>query len=204
MKLTRKYLTELGIEAEKVDLIIEAHTETFDEIKKERDALKEEAAKLPKLEEELQKTKDENTALRDNEDWKAKYEKEHEDFEGYKTEQQNKATRQAQETAFTDALKAAGVSEKMVAMIIDTKKADAAISAIAFDKDGKAKGIEELKKQISEDYADYIGTASTHGANTINPPANSGSGKTKEEILAIKDSTERQKAIQENHELFGF
>ena len=28
--------------------------------------------------------------------------------------------------------------------------------------------------------------------------------KTKEEIFAIKDTDERQKAIAENHELFGF
>lgn len=203
MKLTRKYLTELGIENDKADLIIEAHTETFDEIKKERDALKEDAAKIPALEEDLKKANDEIAGLKDNVEWKTKFEKEHEDFETYKTEQANKAVRHSQEKAFLDVLKDAGVSEKMLNMILDTKKADSMIAGIQFDEDGKAVGLDEIKKQVQTDYSDYIGKTVTHGANTVTPPANGG-GKTKEEILAIKDSIERQKAIQENHELFGF
>ena len=36
------------------------------------------------------------------------------------------------------------------------------------------------------------------------PPQTGKVTKTKEEIYAIKDTAQRQKAIAENHELFGF
>ena len=43
------------------------------------------------------------------------------------------------------------------------------------------------------------------GANLGNPPANGGSVyKTKAEIMAIKDTAQRQAEIAKNHELFGF
>ena len=47
MALTRKFLKALGIEDEKVDEIISAHTETVDALKAERDGYKADAEKLP-------------------------------------------------------------------------------------------------------------------------------------------------------------
>ena len=41
MALTRKYLSALGLEADKIDQIIEAHTESLEGIKSERDKYKE-------------------------------------------------------------------------------------------------------------------------------------------------------------------
>ena len=43
MALTRKMLKAMGIEDEKIDQIIEAHTETVDALKVERDQYKEDA-----------------------------------------------------------------------------------------------------------------------------------------------------------------
>ena len=89
-------------------------------------------------------------------------------------------------------------------MIVDTKKADEIIDGIVI-KDGKVEKADELKKLIDTDYADYISKSNTEGTHTTTPPSNGGAGKlTKEEILAIKDTSARQKAINENHDLFGF
>ena len=46
MALTRKFLTALGIEADKVDEIINAHAETVDALKAERDTYKDKAEKF--------------------------------------------------------------------------------------------------------------------------------------------------------------
>ena len=43
MALTRKFLSALGIEEDKVDEIIKAHTETVDALKEQRDELKADA-----------------------------------------------------------------------------------------------------------------------------------------------------------------
>jgi hypothetical protein len=49
MALTRKFLAAMGIEAEKVDEIIAAHTETVNALKEERDTAKAQAAKVDDL-----------------------------------------------------------------------------------------------------------------------------------------------------------
>ena len=53
MALTRKFLSALGIEEEKAEQIIAAHTETVDGLKAERDKYKEDAEKLPATQNEL-------------------------------------------------------------------------------------------------------------------------------------------------------
>ena len=57
MALTRKMLKAMGIEDEKIDQIIEAHTETVDALKEERDTYKEDASKLTAVQKELETAK---------------------------------------------------------------------------------------------------------------------------------------------------
>ena len=49
MALTRKFLLALGIEDSKIESIIDAHSETVDALKKERDDYKAQAEKLPEV-----------------------------------------------------------------------------------------------------------------------------------------------------------
>ena len=53
MSLTRKMLKAMGIEEEKIDQIIEAHSETVDSLKADRDSYKEDAEKLKDVQKEL-------------------------------------------------------------------------------------------------------------------------------------------------------
>ena len=54
MALTRKFLRALGIEDDKVEEIINAHLETVNPLKDERDNLKEQAEKAAELQKQVE------------------------------------------------------------------------------------------------------------------------------------------------------
>lgn len=193
MALTRRMLKAMGIEDEKIDQIIDAHTETVDALKEERDTYKADAEKLTAVQKELDGLK------RDGGDWQAKYEKEHTDFEAYRDAQVAKETKAAKETAYRKLLKDAGVSEKRIDAIVRISDID----SIELTKEGAIKDADKRTEAVKTEFADFIVTTHETGAAVSTPPAGGGKqARTKEEIMAIKDSAERQKAIAENITLF--
>lgn len=173
MALTRKFLAAMGIEAEKIDEIIDAHTETVNALKKERDDAKAEATsfkadaeKLPDIQKELDDLKAANA---DN-PYKEKYEKEHSDFEKYKADVTAKETKQKKESAYKAILKDAGISEKRIDSIIKVS----AIDEVELDDEGKIKDADKLKETLKTEWADFIVKEGTQGANTKTPPAGNG------------------------------
>lgn len=200
MALTRKFLTAMGIEEDKVDEIITAHSETVNALKEQRDGYKADAEKLPDVQKELDEVK--AAAEKNGKDaYKVKYEALKEDFEQYKKEQKEKEVHAKKADAYRAILQEVGISEKRINSVLKVSDVD----AIELDDEGKVKEADELKKAIGEEWADFIVKTETKGANTATPPAGSGKVyKTKDEIMAIKDAKERQTAIAENHELFGF
>ena len=202
MALTRKFLTALGIEADKVDEIIEAHVATVDAVKAERDAFKADAEKLPKVTQERDELKKALAEADSGEEYKKQFDKLKGEFEAYKKDIEGKAVKQSKTNAYTELLKAAGVSEKRIGTIL--KVSDQAVEALELDKDGKIKDADKLSESIKSEWSDFIVKEGTEGADTKKPPKNEGgSGMSKEDIMNIKDTGERQKAIAENHELFG-
>lgn len=204
MSLTRKALVAMGIEAEKIDQIIEMHTEVVDAIKNERDTAKDEAKKYKADSDELAQVKQELDDLKAKETqpdkYKDKYDALKQEYDDYKGEITAKETKAAKSKAYRDMLKEIGVSEKR----LDSVMRVADIDSIELE-DGAIKGVEDLKENAKSEWADFIVSEGTVGAKTPTPPSNTGGGaKTKDEIMAIKDYGERQKAIAENHQLFGF
>jgi uncharacterized protein YlxW (UPF0749 family) len=197
MALTRKFLSALGIEADKVDEIIEAHTETVNGLKADRDKYKEDAEKLPSIQKEL----DELKKAKEGEDpYQKKFEDLQKEFDDYKADIEAKNTTAKKEKALKDILKEIGVSDKVIENVI--KVSDT--SKIEFDDKGEVKGKEDLKKSLSSEWSGFIATKKNEGANSANPPANNGnSTMTKEQIRAISDPVARQKAMLENPTLFG-
>lgn len=205
-------LKAMGIEDEKIDQIIEAHTETTDALKADRDKYKDEAEKLPNVEQQLhdanQKLEDANKQIEelqkdieDGNSYKDKYEAEHNAFEEYKKGVDADKLNAKKMEAYKSLLKKAEVSDKRFDAILKVTQMD----DIELDDKGDIKNSDKLVDKIKEDWSEFIVTKSVQGANTENPPSNTGGGKmTKEEIMKIKDSNERQKAISENHELFGY
>ncbi len=183
MALTRKLLTALGIDANVIDQIIEAHTETVDALKKERDTYKAQAEQLPAVEKERD---DYKAASEDNGvTYKAKYEKEHSDFEAYKQTVTAKESREKKERAYRALLKETGVSEKRLDAIL--KVTD--LGKVELDDEGAIKGADELKKSVQTEWSDFIVTESTQGANTANPPKGKGEsdgGKSRAAEIAAK------------------
>lgn len=202
MALTRKFLTAMGIEADKIDEIINAHIETVDALKEERDGYKAQAEKYDAVVKERDELKKALADTDDGAEYKGKYEKLEKEFNEYKTSREKADAKRSKTAAYQALLKETGVSEKRIGTIL--KVSDAAVDAIELDKDGKIKDAEKLAETIKTEWADFIVTSGEKGADTKTPPKNEG-GKTmtKEEIMNIKDAGERQKAIAENHELFG-
>ena len=212
MSLTRKFLSALGLEADKIDQIIEAHTDSLEGIKAERDKYKEqidngkndvdakakELADTRKELEDLKKQVEADAKEREGKD----YDKLKKEFDDYKAEQEAKATRAAKESALKELLTDMKMSDKGSKQVLKWM----GVADIELDENGKIKDAANLRKSIKEDWGDYIQSEGAKGADTSNPHENNGGKKysTKEEIMNIKDRNERQQAISENHELFGY
>ena len=202
MAFTRKFLSAMGIEADKVDEIINAHIEVVDGLKEERDNFKKDAEKLADVEKKLAKAEEKIAKNGDGETVsKEDYDKLKKEYDDYKADITAKTTRTEKENAFRELLKSAGVSEKRLNAIIKVSDID----GLELDKDGKIKNADKHTETIKTEWAEFIETTTTRGANTANPPANSGkgTGKTKEEILAIKDGAIRRQEMLNNPHLFG-
>ena len=199
MALTRKMLKGLGIEDDKIDTIIEAHTETVDALKKERDGYKESADQLEAVTKERDK-------LKAGGDFKEKYEKEHKDFEDYKKGITAKETRAAKEKAVRAYLESKSITGGN--LDIAMRGLSAEIDAAELDGE-KIKDTKALDELIGGTFKGLVVTSTVTGTQTANPPANGGGGKlTKADIFKrdekgryVMSTAERQKALAENPEL---
>ena len=132
---------------------------------------------------------------------KAEYDKLKGEFDQYKNDVQAKETKAAKEAAYRAILKDANLSEKGIEKAIKYAEWD----KIELGEDGKLKGANDHIKAVREEWAEYVTTTTTTGAKTSTPPANNGgkTGKTKEEIMAIRDPAVRQAEIAKNPEALG-
>ena len=199
MALTRKMLKAMSIEDEKIDQIIEAHTETVEALKEERDSYKADAEKLPSVKKELDKLKDDAAKDGDKNPYKVKYEAIKEEFEAYKHDVSKKETKVKKEDAVKAILQEIGVADKRINAVI--KVTD--LESIELDENGKIKDADSLKSSLKEEWGDFIVSKKEAGAPTPTPPANTGGKLTKEQIMAEKDTAKRQQLMLENKELFG-
>ena len=134
------------------------------------------------------------------EKWKTKYDALKDDFEAYKKDVSAKESKATKENAYKKLLKEAGVSEKRIDAVLRVSDVD----SLEMEDDGSFKDSDKILESIKEEWSDFITTTETRGAKTATPPKSTNVKMTKEEIMKIEDDGERQKAIAENHELFGF
>jgi len=191
MALSRKFLTALGIEADKVDEIINAHSETVEALKAERDSFKADAEKYTQAQADLDEANAKLKEYAKDDSFKVKYEALKEDYDKYKAGIEKEKTNATKATAYKALLKSIGISEKRIDAVARLQSLD----EITLDKDGNIEGAEELKKSLKEDWADFIVKEGKEGAGTATPPDDGGNKvMSKEDIMKIKDDTERQKA----------
>ena len=165
----------------------------------EKSRYKAKLEEIDALTEEKQTAQDSATTA---EKWKTKYQALKDDFDTYKTEQIKKETHAAKEKAYRDLLKQAGVSEKRLESVLRVSDVD----GVELDDKGGVKDADKLAESIKNEWADFIVTTETRGANTANPPANNPIGSmTKADIYKKDDhgryvmsASERQKALMDN------
>lgn len=201
MAITRKLLKGMGLTEEQQDTIIEAHTDTVNGLKADVDRYKADAEKLPAVQKELDDIKGKG-----DDGYKSKYESEHKAFEDYKKAVDAEKANTAKEKALGALLRKIGVSDKRVQSVAKLAKADGLLDKLELDEDGTVKDAAKLEKSLKNGYGEYITTTSTQGANTPNPPANSGGAKLSMADIYKKDEKghyvldyeSRLKAIEEN------
>lgn len=184
---------------EKTARLVGLHMETVDALNDQITALNSDSSRLK----EAQKKLSELEAKQDADSkWEDKYKAEHAEFTAYKKAQESAAAKEAKTKAYKDILKDAGITDSLIGLVTAASGDD--IDAIELDEKGSAKDADKIKATVRDKYAAYVSKENTNGTKTETPPENSGKKLTKEEIYKIKDSNARQKAIAENHELFGF
>ena len=193
MAFTRNFLKSTGLSDDQITAVIEEHTAVTDALKKERDGYKEQAEKAADLQKQLDD-------LANGEDFKKKFEDEHRAFEDFKKQTASEAEAAKVRSAYRKLLAGEGISEKRLDAIL--KVTD--FSGMKLDKDENLEKADELKKAINSEWGEFKTTVTERGATVEKPPQTGKSKMSKEEIYAIKDTAQRQKAIAENHELFGF
>lgn len=192
MALTRKMLKAMGIEDEKIDQIVEAHTETVEALKNERDELKQKAGEFERVQKELDDFK---KASQSGEEWKEKFEKLSAEVEAGKKHS-------AVTEAYKKLLKDNGVDVRRIDTVLRADNAD--IIKLELDKDGGIVGADKLSEKIKAEWADFIPKNVEIKTTPSTPPEQVKTKMSKAEIMAIKDTSERQKAIAENPEAFGY
>lgn len=119
----------------------------------------------------------------------------------YKAQQTQKDTHAAKEAKFRELLKSAGVLDKYADRVVRLSGED--IDKLELDEKGEVKDAKKHADSLKADWSDFVGTTTTTGAKVDTPPTNTGSKMTKEQIINIKDASERQAAIAANPEAFG-
>lgn len=197
--LSRKFLASKGLDADVIDEIIQAHVETVNSLKDKLDEAEKYKAKADKYDEAETELQNLQAEIAKNSD--KDYDALKKEFEDFKAEVANKETRTAKETAYKDVLKDAGIPEKHFAKILKYSDVD----GVELDENGKIKGASDLLKSIKDEWSDHIEVQAKQGTSTPKPPSGAGGGNkmTKEEIMAIKNASERQKAIMEHADLFN-
>lgn len=189
--LSRKYLEGMGLTEGQVTAIIEQHTMVTGRMQEEIDAHEEDAQKIKDLESKLK-------AYEGGKDWKAEHDKLKGEFDTYKQQVADKAADDAKLREVRRLGKEAGLSDagiEKAAKYTDRK-------GMELGEDGKAKDAAAIVKALREEWPEYIVKTARKGVQPATPPGDGKVSRTREEIMAIKDTAERQQAIAENMELF--
>lgn len=200
MALTRKFLSALAIDEEKIDEIITAHTETVNGLKDKIADAEEKAKTAGELQTKLDEALKQLEASEKDDGYKEKYESLEKEFTEYKDKVDATELARQKDIAYRELLKKAGVSEKRHDTIMKVTNLD------DIELDGEAvKDADKVVETIKTEWSDFVVTEKQKGAKTDNPPANNGSGATmtREQIRSIKDPAERQQKMIENATLFG-
>lgn len=178
--LTRKFLRALGVEEEKIDEIVNAHQDTLEEIKLERDSLKDSASKLAEAQAEVTRLSGELEKAQKNSGDAAKVQA---DFDAYKQQVEAERLNQQTDGALYDLAKKAGIQrESFLKLAVKN-----------FDRETIKRGdgnaianADELVEAFKAEFPDFLAAEpEPRPAPTITPPPGPAKPYTKEQIEAM-------------------
>lgn len=199
MSITRKMLKGMGLTEDQQDTILEAHTETVDEIKAERNRYKSAAENLPNIQRQLEEAQEVlKTAQQDG--WKEKHDKVKRELDDYRAQIEGEKAHAAKEKAVKAYLESKNIIDGN--LTIAMRGLGAEIDAAELDGE-KLKDTKAFDDLIAGDLKGLVTTTKEKGAPPpANPPKNIGGSMTKDEIFKISDRAERRAAIAANMNLF--
>lgn len=188
----------MGVDDKVIEQIIEAHGETVDGLKQERDGYKAQAAQAEEQAKQLQAELDKAQAdTSGNKDYKELYEHEKSAFSDYKSKVEADKAKAQKETLYRELLRMSGIDPKRHDAILRVTD----LEGLEIDDKGALTDADKLSDTIKTEWSDFIVSTATKGATPDTPPMSSNK-RSKAEIMGIKDATERQQAIAENIDLF--
>lgn len=180
MALTRKFLSALGVEADKIDEIISAHTETVDALKNELAAAKTDAAKMSDVQKELDDLKADLTTKYVT---KEEHDKTVTEYSDYKKGIAAKEAQAAKEKAVRAYYEAKGIKggNLTIAMRGSMKE----IEAVELNDKGEIKDTKTLDALVGEN-GEFAALVGETGARVSTGGDLSGSGKPQQQSRAAQ------------------
>ena len=145
--------------------VVDPLLDDLESAKRDATKYKAEADKVPGLQKDLDEAKK-------GEDWKDKYEKEHQSFEDYKT----KIARDAETAKVQAAYKKLLIEERISEKTLDAVMAATDYSGMKLKDDGTLDGVEDLKKAIDTKWGSFKVSQRQRGEQVGNPPAGAPGG----------------------------
>lgn len=161
MALTRKLLKSFGLDEAVIDSIIEAHTESTDALKKQRDDALAEAAKVDELTKDLAEANTKLAAAGDA----AKVQKDFDDYKaGIEAEKKGVKTRDALRALLKDTV---GIKRDSA---LDLIMAAEKLESYELDENGSLKNAETIAESMKQKHAEWISEVHEQGVPPIAPP----------------------------------
>lgn len=196
MALTRELLNALGIEKEKHQAIIDAHTETVEGLKAQAEKYKADAEKLPEVQRQLKEALD---AVKKNGD-AAEIQA---DFDAYKKDVEARETMRTKEALFRKVAQDAGLDEKGVERAVKY----AAWDSIELDENGEIKDPKTHIKALREEWPEHIRTNEANVTHAQTPPAgmnnDTGNGNRAAQLWAQHRATLYGETVKNTNETKG-
>lgn len=174
MALTRKLLQSMGIEDAKIDQIIEAHAETVEALKSERDSFKANSDKFAEAQANITKLSEELKTAKQNGSDAAKVQAE---FDAYKQRIETEKTNAAKTSAIKTALKAAGVQRDEFAALLMSQ-----IDLNAVEIDGEKVKDTAFIDGLKKTYSGCFATVKESGVDKVTPPSGGSSGNNLDDL----------------------
>ena len=188
MALTKTQLKEIlsaaGVAAENataaVERIMDGHLASVNALREERDGYKADADKLKEVQKELDDLK-----AKGDGDWQNKYETEKTAFANYKKQIEADKIKDQKVKLYKAVLKDCGVAEKRIETILKVTDIDKLKV-----KDDALDGLDDIKKGIKKEWADFITSDKEKGAHVDNPPENNGGNNGRSQSRAAQIAAE--------------